>query len=123
MDQNDILDNFKDQPSPAKRPVVITVMTILGFIGIAAVIAIFFTDNVSIVGHWYPPYLAVSALIGFICMLGFWNMKKWALFAYIIFFVTNQVVIYIMGIWNFQFGFIVPIIFIGIVIHHYKKLT
>jgi len=60
---------------------------------------------------WYPPYLAFSAVIGGICMFGFWKMRRWALFSYTVFCAINQLVLLLTGHWN-----LLAILLTGIVI-------
>ena len=54
------------------RPLIITVVCIVGFLGIIA------TE----IGAWYPPYLAASGIVGLACMIGMWMMKRWSVLGY-----------------------------------------
>jgi hypothetical protein len=91
-----------DTPPPlaAGRPVAITVICVFGIIGALFTIPIIFTDIARQIGAWYPPYLAFSAVIGAICMFGFWKMRRWALFTYTAFCAINQLVLLWTGHWN-----------------------
>ena len=73
-----------------KRPTAITIICILGFIGAAFTIPMIFSDLAAQVGSWYPPFLGLSAVVGLVCMLGLWKMKKWAAYTYIVFVALNQ---------------------------------
>ena len=46
------------------RPVAITVICILGFIGAALAIPLIFSAAARGIGAWYPPYLALTTVIG-----------------------------------------------------------
>ena len=63
--------------APASRPIPITVLCVLSAIGAVFVIPMIFSDAARSIGTWYPPYLALSALIGTACTVGFWLMRKW----------------------------------------------
>ncbi|MFH1524744.1 MAG: hypothetical protein ABIF04_07240 [Chloroflexota bacterium] len=83
-----------------KRPVVISVICILGFIGAAITIPTIFSSTARSIGAWYPPYLAFSAAIGLVCMIGLWKMKKWSVILYTAIAAVNQVIMLAMGVWN-----------------------
>jgi hypothetical protein len=98
-------------PLPAVRPDAITVICVLGIIGALFTIPLVFTDIARQIGAWYPPYLAFSAVIGGICMFGFWKMRRWAVFTYTAFYAINQMVLLLTGHWN-----VLAILLPGIVI-------
>jgi hypothetical protein len=72
-----------------------------------------FSDIARSIGAWYPPYLALSAVVGLVCMIGLWKMLKWSVFVYTAFFIINQGVMMAMGVWNI-FGLLIPAIVIAI---------
>jgi hypothetical protein len=100
-------------PLPVVRPVAITVICILGIIGAVFTIPIVFTDIARQIGARYPPYLAFSAVVGGICMLGLWKMRRWAVFTYTAFCAINQMVLLLTGHWN-VFAILLPGIVIAI---------
>src|SRR5713226_8331894 len=102
-----------DSPPPlaAVRPVAITVICVVGIIGAVLAIPLCFTDIARQIGAWYPPYLAFGAVAGGICMIGFWKMRRWAVFTYTAFCAINQVVLLVTAHWN-VFALLLP----GIVI-------
>jgi hypothetical protein len=103
---------MSDEPS-GERPVAITVVCVLGFIAGVFIIPLIFSHAVRNIGAWYPPYLAFSAAVGFVCLTGFWNMVKWSVYLYAGFLVFNQVVLIAMGVWNI-FGLLIPAIVAGV---------
>ena len=114
---------MNDTPTAtAQRPVAITVICILGFIGAALTIPLIFSSTVQSIGSWYPPYLGASAVVGLICMVGLWKMKKWAVFLYTLLVVINQVVLFTMGVWN-PFALLIPVIIIAIGFANLSKMT
>ena len=112
---------MNDTPTPT-RPTVITVICILGFIGAALTIPLIFSSTVQSIGSWYAPYLGASAVLGLICMVGLWKMKKWAVFLYTLLVAVNQVVLFTMGIWN-PFALLIPAIIIAIGFAHLSKMS
>jgi len=98
-------------PLPAVRPVAITVICVVGIIGAVLAIPLVFTEIARHIGAWYPPYLAFSAVVGGICMIGFWKMRRWAVFTYTAFCAINQVILLVTAHWN-AFALLIP----GIVI-------
>jgi len=121
MEQQNINDQVNEKPDNKKRPTAITVICVLGFIGAAFTIPIIFSDLPGQVGNWYPPYLGLSAIIGFACMIGLWQMKKWAAYTYTGFVGLNQIVLLTMGVWN-AMSLIIPAIVVGIALANVKKM-
>lgn len=104
------------------RPVAITIICILGFIGAALTLPLIFSDMARGIGAWYPPYLGFSAVAGLICMVGMWKMKKWSVFAYTALVIVNQVVLFTMGVWN-PFALLIPAIVIAIAFANLSKMS
>jgi hypothetical protein len=94
---------------------------IIGFIGALAAVPFVFSDLSKQIGAWYPPYLAFSAVVGFVCMIGLWMMKKWGIIIYAAFCGVNQVVLLAFGIWNI-FALIIPGIVIAVAFSKYKLM-
>jgi hypothetical protein len=121
---------FKTNPSFAttkefqlekKRPTIITVYCVIGFIGALFAIPLIFSDVAKNIGAWYPPLLAVSSLVGLISLIGLWMMKKWSVILYIAMFVINQIIMLLTGIWNFA-SLLLPGIAIAIMVSQYSKM-
>lgn len=104
-----------------KRPTSITVICIIGFIGAVFALAMIFSPRAQQIGSWYPPYLAFSAIIGLVCMLGLWTMRKWAALTYTGFVLINQVVLLVMGAWNI-IALLVPAIAILFIMKHVSQM-
>ena len=107
---------------PASRPVAITVICILGFIGVAVSLPLIFSATAAGIGSWYPPFLGLSTVGGLICMIGLWKMKKWAVFLYTALVVVCQIVLLSMGLWS-AFSFLVPLIIIAIGFAYLSKMS
>lgn len=111
------MDNLPPQinhlETNSTRPTAITVVCVLGFIGALLTIPAILLSLKLPVAIWYPPFLALSAIIGLVCMFGLWQMKRWAVFAYTAFVILNQIVLMTTGDWNI-FALIIPGIVIAI---------
>jgi hypothetical protein len=121
MEQKKIPEEPTQQPNEKKRPTVITVVCLIGFIGAALLLPLVFSAASSKIGSWYPAYLGFSAIIGLVCMGGLWNMQKWAAYTYTGLFIINQIVLLTMGVWNIL-SLLIPAIVISIVLPHLKKM-
>jgi hypothetical protein len=113
--------NIDNQVTGKKRPKAITVICIISFIGATFTIPLIFSNISAQIGSWYPPYLGLSAIIGLICMIGLWQMKKRAVYTYTGFVALNQIVLLTMGVWNVM-TLIIPAIVVGIAFSHIKKM-
>jgi hypothetical protein len=114
-------EEIEIQVNKKVRPTAITIICVLSFIGAAFSIPLIFSDLSRQVGNWYPPYLGLSAIIGLICMIGLWQMKKWAAYTYALFFGLNQIVLLTKGVWNVS-ALIIPSIVVVIALAHLKKM-
>ena len=103
------------------RPVPITVICVLSAIGAVLVIPMIFSEAARMIGAWYPPYLALSAVVGAACTVGFWLMRRWALHLYTAMLVINQVVLLMMGVWTIM-ALILPAIVVGIGFAYYSRM-
>ncbi len=111
-----------DDQVAKKRPTSITVMCIIGLFGALVTIPLIFSSIAQSIGAWYPPYLAFSALVGAACMVGLWMMKKWAVYVYIVFCGINQIVLLVMGVWNFM-ALILPAIVIFFMLRKVSQMS
>tara|TARA_B100000787_G_scaffold75889_1_gene55864 strand:- start:452 stop:1189 length:738 start_codon:yes stop_codon:yes gene_type:complete len=121
-EQQQIQDQTNDNPDSKKRPIAITVICVIGFIGAPFAISIIFNQDIALqFGSWYPPYLGLSTVIGLVAMIGLWKMKKWSAYIYTGLVALNQVVLLAMGVWNIM-AIIIPGIIIVIALTHVNKM-
>jgi hypothetical protein len=106
----------------AKRPTSITVICVIGFIGALITVPLIFSPIAPQIGAWYPPYLAFSAVVGLVCMVGLWMMKKWAAYTYTGFVALNQIVLLAMGVWNIL-ALLIPAIVIFFALKNVSKMS
>ena len=115
---------MQSSPSPGVvrgRPVPITIICVISAIGLVFAIPLIFSDAARAIGAWYPPFLAIATVIGAICTVGFWLMKKWSVYLYTAMFVVNQVVMILMGVWTIQ-GLLLPAIVVVIAFAYLPRM-
>jgi|SRR5215813_4317223 len=106
---------------PHKRPIAITIICIIGFIGAAVTVPMFFSPVMSNLPSWYPALLGVSAVIGLACMIGLWMMQKWAVYTYTAFAAVNQVIMIATGLWN-PIALIIPAIIVAVMFVYLSRM-
>src|SRR5262249_5340152 len=106
---------------PHKRPIAITIICIIGFIGVVFTVPLLFMDVIRTLPSWYPVLLAVSAVIGLACMIGLWMMQKWAVYTYTGFAAINQVILIATGLWT-PVTLIVPAIIIAVMFGYLSRM-
>lgn len=122
MEQQNINEpQVVDFETTKKRPIAITVICVLGFIGAVLIIPLIFSNIALQVGSWYPVYLGFSSVIGLVCMVGLWLMKKWAAYMYTGFVVLNQIILLSLGLWN-VLALLIPAIVVGVALSHVSKM-
>lgn len=104
-----------------ERPLAITIVCIIGFLGALVAVPLIFSDLAKSIGSWYPFYLAISSIIGLACFVGFWKMKKLAVFIYIGFVGLNQIILLVTGNWNIG-ALLIPGVIISIALYYSKKM-
>jgi hypothetical protein len=106
---------------PVKRPIAITLISI--FMGIGFAVAIFFliSGKLHDFGTAYKILFVSSTLVGFICMIGLWNMRRWAVILYAAFFIINLVVLFYLEKWSAQSA-LIPLCIIGITFSYYPRM-
>lgn len=105
-----------------KRPPAITIICVVGLIGALLSIPMFFSPVGPSIGTWYLPYLFFSVVLGVVCMIGLWQMRKWAVYTYTTFMVLNQVVLYYFGIWDIK-AVLLPAVVVFFLFRHVAKMT
>jgi hypothetical protein len=83
-----------------RRPVIITVLCVLGLIAAAANVPTIFAEVARKVGAWYPPFLTLSVVVTVVCVIGLWKMRRWAVLLYTGFALAVLVIALMIGAWN-----------------------
>jgi uncharacterized membrane protein (DUF2068 family) len=107
------------------RPVAITVICIIGFVGVALAVPVLLAALAagagSILPTWYWPYLLVSIVVGLVALIGLWKMKKWGAYLYTAMFLINQCLLLATGLWSVG-ALIIPLIVVVIALSQLSKM-
>ena len=102
-----------------KRPSSITLISIFGII--SGLLSFYYVFQNSIQGPSLGNTMVfvLSGIVFLACGIGFWLMKKWAVYTYMVFSVINQIFLLVVGRWN-----ILALLISAIVIYvGYKHLS
>lgn len=98
---------------PPERPVLISILCVVGFIGLPVTAWLIVSGSAAAVAPWYPLFLGVSGIVGLACLVGLWMMRKRAVYAYAAFAVINQLIMLATGLWS-PMALIIPAVFIAL---------
>lgn len=79
-----------------KRPVLLTVVCILGYIWIVFMLPIVFSPSIKKIGDWFPALFGLITACNFISFVGVWHMKKWGVQLHITVFFIRQITIVLL---------------------------
>lgn len=99
-----------------KKPLSITVICILGFLGGAFALPLIYSSP-----RGNNTYLSISTLVGIICMFGLWYMRRWAVYVYTTMAIINQFILFYEGRWQ-AFFMLIPGLFIFIGFTHLEEM-
>ncbi|MBI4252613.1 hypothetical protein HY623_00305 [Candidatus Uhrbacteria bacterium] len=110
----------------SKRPVLITILAVLSFIGYPLVFINVLNPLASalfvpLYGSFYLPIMAVMSALGFIGFIGLWQMKKWGLYLYAASIVFSILANALLGEFSWA-NPILPIVFVILVGLYYKRM-
>jgi len=104
------------------RPLAVTVICVIGFLGIIPSILLAFSPAASSIGSWYPPFLALASIGGLVSFIGMWLMKKWGVYAYASLLSLSQIVLLAKSVWS-PLSLLIPLIVITIGFINLKKMS
>jgi hypothetical protein len=104
-----------------KRPIAITVICIIGFIGAAVVLPLNLYALLQGDRTWYPLLSIVNGALGLATIIGLWMMKKWSVIVYTATYVITLLVLLATGRWSLV-GLIVPLVVIIIGFYYYRQM-
>lgn len=102
-----------------KRPSSITLISVFGIIGGLLGFYYIFAGGTTGLYNWKTLFLGLIGVVFFICGIGFWLMKKWAVYAYAVFGIIDQILLLLLGRWNIMSLLITAlVVYVG-----YKNLS
>lgn len=107
--------------STIKRPGILKIICILGFISVVFNFLSVFSPSVKKMGDWYPAIFGLIVASSFISYIGIWHMKRWGVQLFIITFFVKEIVSVLSGSLNIGAIFI-SILFIIPMMVFYKRM-
>ena len=111
-----------DTTSKAKRPSSITLISVFGIYGAFLVLYWIISSGVQEFGLWNTIFLAFIGIAFLVSGIGFWLMKKWAVYTYAVFAALNQVALLVMGRWSI-FCLLISAIVVYVGYKHLSKMS
>ena len=108
--------------SKPKRPSLITLISVLAiYAGILAFYFVFSSGSQNL-GLGNTVFYILGGTVFLVCGVGFWLMKKWAVYIYAVFAIINQFVLFLIGRWNIM-ALLIPVIVVYVGYKHLSKLS
>lgn len=107
-----------------KRPVLLTVVCILGYTWFVFTLPTVFSPSVKKMGDWVPALFGLVAACNFISYVGVWHMKKWGVQLHIAVFFVKQILFVLLGDFGIPaiIGVLFSIFFITSMLVFYKRM-
>lgn len=80
-----------------KRPLILTIICIIGYIWIIGTFPGVFSPSVKKLGAFVPAIYGLIIAGTFISFIGIWYMKRWGVEAYILMFFAKQIFLWLTG--------------------------
>jgi uncharacterized membrane protein (DUF2068 family) len=107
-----------------KRPVIITILCIIGYFWIIFAFPGVFAPEIKRSGIFMPAVLGLIVAAQFISFIGLWHMKKWGAELFIISFFAKICFFFLLDkiSTSVYIGIVLSIIMIVFYLIHYKKM-
>jgi hypothetical protein len=107
-----------------KRPVILTVISIIGILWGLVNFIIVFSPFIKKISDWAPAIYGIIVATQFISFIGIWNMKRWGVMCYFLYFFSTQ--IFSIAINDFglgeKVGLVLSVIFIVFFLIYYRRM-
>jgi len=107
------------QGAAIKRPVLITVVCILGFTWIVFSFPGVFAPSLKKLGDWYPALFGILVATSFISYIGLWHMKRWGVQLFLISFFVKETLLVLINDVSYA-GLFLSVFFICSILPFYK---
>ena len=104
-----------------KRPALITIVCIIGFIWVVFSLPAVFSPSIKKLGDWYPALFGLIVAAGFISYIGVWHMKRWGCSLFIITFFIKEILLILINDLNYV-GIVVSLFIISAMVAYYKRM-
>ncbi|MBL0328294.1 MAG: hypothetical protein IPP64_02470 [Bacteroidetes bacterium] len=107
--------------SSIKRPVLIRIICILGFIWIVFSFPSVFSPSVKKLGDWYPALFGLIVASSFISYIGVWHMKRWGVQLFAITFFVKEALLFLVNDISYP-GIVISTFFLVSMLLFYKRM-
>lgn len=104
-----------------KRPVLLTIICIIGYIWVVFSFISVFSPGVKKLGDWYPALFGLVVALTFISFIGIWHMKRWGVNIFIATFFFKQILHVLTDNVSYV-GIALSAIFIIFFLVYYRKM-
>jgi hypothetical protein len=106
-----------------KRPVVVTIFSIIGWIMVILNFLIAFSPSIKKINEFYPALFSLVMCLQFISLVGIWYMKRWGVELFVVSFFAKDILSVIMNDFSVtSLSFIISVILIVVLLFFYKGM-
>jgi hypothetical protein len=107
--------------SVIKRPLLLSIVCILGFIWVLFSFVVVFSPSIKKLGDWYPALFGLIVASCFMSYIGLLNMKKWGAQLFVITFFIKEVILIIINDVSYV-GIVFSVFFMVTMAIYYKRM-
>jgi hypothetical protein len=115
------MDGAPATTADRSRPVPVTIICVIGFLGVLVVIPLIFSAAARSIGAWFPAALAFNTVASFVSMVGLWQMRKWSVYLYAGATLLGEVFAVLGGTWTIL-SLVVPGIVIAVMVMYLNRM-
>jgi len=105
-----------------EKPLSISAICIISIINAIQMLNLILSPMAKQAGAVYPLYFSISVVVSLVCIGGLWLLKRWAALVFTAVLISNQVVLLVMGYWEFTAA-IIPAVIILLLFNHLDKMS
>lgn len=122
------MNETKDESTIGKRPIIITIFCILGFLGSAPMLLGLLlpaarAQLITQYGSIMIPISASTFILGLSGIIGYWKMRKWGIYIYSVMAIISIGSGILLNMQTGIISYIMPVVIIVIGIIYYKRMT
>ena len=107
--------------STVKRPILIRIICILGFIWIVFSFPSVFSPAIKKMGDWYPALFGLIVASSFISYIGVWHMKRWGVQLFAITFFVKEALLFLVNDLSI-IGVVLSVFFLVSMLFFYRRM-
>lgn len=121
------MPEVQNQGSIKKRPIVITVICVVGFLGALLLLFVLLFPNtrdilIQLYGKKFLYMILANLCLGLTGLIGFWKMRKWGVYFYALMIISSVASSIVMKLPQNKIGYIIPLVIIGTGIYYFRDM-